>query len=80
MSIEIAYTLEEAQECLADAKQALQDTLAGQAKSYRIGTREYESLSLESLKKMIEYYANIVESLSGSVRTKRVARVVPRDL
>lgn len=80
MSVAIAYTMEEARQCLADAKQALQDTLAGQAKRYRIGTREYESLSLEDLRRMIEYYANIVESLSGSVRTKRVARIVPRDL
>ena len=80
MSITVAYTLEEAQQCLADAKQALQDTLAGQAKRYKIGTREYEALSLDALKRMIEYYANIVESLSGSTRTNRVARVVPRDL
>ena len=80
MSITVAYTLEEAQQCLVDAKQALQDTLAGQAKRYKIGTREYEALSLDALKRMIEYYANIVESLSGGTRTNRVARVVPRDL
>ena len=38
------------------------------------------NMTIALKKKMIEYYANIVESLSGSVRTKRVARVVPRDL
>lgn len=80
MSVQIAYTLDEAKSCLEDAKRALQDTLAGQAKRYKIGSREYEALSIDALKRMIEYYANIVESLSGGVRTQRVARVVPRDL
>ena len=78
--IQYAYTIEEARECLEDAKKALQDTLAGQAKRYRIGTREYEALSPDALRRMIEYYANVIEALSGAVRTKRVARVVPRDL
>ena len=80
MSIAIAYTLEEATLCLEDAKKALQYTLSGQAKRYKIGTREYEALSVDALKRMIEYYANIVEALSGKARTNRVARVVPRDL
>ena len=35
---------------------------------------------LDDLMRQIEYFSNVVESLSGGVRTKRVARVVPRDL
>ena len=65
---------------LSACKEAYEGIVNGQAKSYRIGTREYTALDLDDLKKEIEYFSNIVESLSGTVRTKRVARVVPRDL
>nr|DAU77513.1 MAG TPA: hypothetical protein [Caudoviricetes sp.] len=75
-----AYTLDEAQEMLNLCKQALKELINGQAKSYRVGTREFTALDLDDLKAEIIYFSNIVEALSGSVRTKRVARVVPRDL
>ena len=75
-----AYTLDEAQEMLNLCKQALKELITGQAKRYRVGTREFTALDLDDLKAEIIYFSNIVEALSGSVRTKRVARVVPRDL
>lgn len=75
-----AYTLDEAQGMLNLCKQALKELINGQAKSYRVGTREFTALDLDDLKAEIIYFSNIVEALSGSVRTKRVARVVPRDL
>ena len=75
-----AYTLAEAKEMLALCKQAYRDLVAGQAKSYRIGTREYTALDADDLMEQIVYFSNIVEALSGQVRTRRVARVVPRDL
>ena len=75
-----AYTLTEAQEMLTLCKEAHKELITGQAKSYRVGTREFTSLDLDELMDQIVYFSNLVEALSGSVRTKRVARVVPRDL
>lgn len=80
MAATSAYTLEEAQNMLTLCKQALKDLISGQAKSYKIGSREYTALDVNDLKRQIIYFSNIVEALSGSVRTTRVARVVPRDL
>lgn len=75
-----AYTLEEAQEMLDKVKEAHRQLITGQAKSYRIGTREFTSLDLSELMGQIEYFSNLVEVLSGQVRKTRVVRVVPRDL
>ena len=75
-----AYTLEEAKEMLELCKDALKELISGQAKSYRVGTREFTALDVDELMDQIVYFSNLVEALSGSVRTKRVARIVPRDL
>ena len=75
-----AYTLEEAKEMLELCKEALKELISGQAKSYRVGTREFTALDVDELMDQIVYFSNLVEALSGSVRTKRVARIVPRDL
>lgn len=80
MAATSAYTLTEAREMLSLCKEAHKELITGQAKSYRIGTREYTALDLDDLMKQIEYFSNLVEALSGQVRTKRVVRVVPRDL
>ena len=80
MAVQSAWTLEEAQNMLTLCKEAHKELITGQAKSYRVGTREFTALELDDLMDQIEYFSNVVESLSGSVRTKRVARVVPRDL
>ena len=75
-----AYTLGEAQEMLTLCKTALKELISGQAQSYRIGTREFTALDQDELMDDIVYFSNLVEALTGSVRTKRVARVIPRDL
>lgn len=80
MSIINAYTLTEARTMLELCKTALQELISGQAKSYRVGTREYTALDIDDLWREIEKFSNLVEALSGSTRTKRVARVIPRDL
>lgn len=80
MAVQSAWSLEEAKTMLTLCKEAHKELLTGQAKSYKIGTREFTALDLDELMRQIEYFSNVVESLSGSVRTKRVARVVPRDL
>lgn len=80
MAITTAYTLAQAQEML-DAWKACELALAsGQAKAYRVGSREFTSVDLPDIADRIRYFSNVVESLSGGVRTSRVTRVVPRDL
>ena len=80
MSFTTAWTLEEAREMLEVWKAAEKALATGQAKRYRVGTREFEAVDLPDIAARINYFANVVESLSGTVRTKRVTRVVPRDL
>ena len=75
-----AYTLTEAKEYRELWKDCERALASGQAKSYRVGTREFTSVDLIDIAKRIEYFSSLVETLSGSVRTTRVARVVPRDL
>lgn len=80
MSITSGYTLEEAKEMLEVWKAAEKALASGQAKRYRIGSREFESVDLPDISARIKYFSDIVEGLSGTVRTKRVARFIPRDL
>ena len=76
-----AYTLEKAKEMLALCQEAHAELLSGGgAKSYRIGTREFTAFDLKELREEERYWANMVDALSGAVRTSRVTRVVPRDL
>ena len=80
MSIRTAYTLTEARQMLQLCKDAYQELITGQAKAYRVGTREYAALDLDDLVREIERWSDIVDALSGRARTKNVVRVVPRDL
>ncbi len=80
MGVTTVWTLAEAQEMVTEIKKAIKSIVNGTATSYKIGTREYTALNLEELNAMLTYFGNVVESLSGSVRTNRVVRVVPRDL
>lgn len=74
------YTLAEAQEMLSLYKTAERELTIGQAKSYRIGSREFEAMDMGFIQSQITRFANMVEQLKGNGRTKRIARVVPRDL
>ena len=80
MAITTAYTLSEAKEMLALWKGCEKTLADGQTKAYKIGTREFTALDLPEIASRINYFSNVVEALSGTVRTKRVVRVVPRDL
>lgn len=80
MSITTAYTLEEAKNNLAVWKTCLYELGEGQAKSYRIGTREFTAFDLDEVERRVNFFANLVESLSGNVRTNKAVRVVFRDL
>lgn len=80
MSIRTAYTYQEAVENLTLCKEAYRNLISGEAKAYRIGTREYTALDLDDLVREIERWSDIVDALSGNARTKNVVRVVPRDL
>ena len=75
-----AYSLTEARSLLAlymDAEIALVD---GQAKSYKIGSREFTALDLPVILQRIRELAKTIEGLEGNMRTKRAVMVVPRDL
>ena len=79
MGVSTAYTLAQAEELL-EAWKACELALAkGQAKSYRIGTREFTSVDLKEIRSSIQFYSNVVEKLRGTPRQKRVKRVVFRD-
>lgn len=80
MAITTAYTKEEAQEMLELWKACEKALASGQAKEYRIGTREFTAVDLPDIAARIKYFSNVIEALSGVVRTTRVTRVIPRDL
>ncbi len=80
MSIASGYTLKEAKEMLKVWKDAERALASGQAKRYRIGSREFESVDLPHIAARIKYFSDLVEALSGEARTMRVARFIPRDL
>lgn len=80
MATTSAYTLEEARNMLKAWKDCEYALASGQAKRYRIGTREFEAIDLDEIAARIRYFAGLVDSLSGNTRNTRVVRVVPRDL
>lgn len=80
MAIDTVWTMEEAQEMVAQIKEAIKSIVGGTAKEYKIGTRSYTALDLPELNSMLTYFGNVVESLSGKGRKSRVVRAVIRDL
>lgn len=80
MSVRSVYTLSEARENLEIWKTCLKELAEGQAKSYRVGSREFTAFDIDEVRRMVEYFGDLVESLEGKVRTTRVSRIVPRDL
>ncbi|MBR3742303.1 MAG: hypothetical protein IKN04_17915 [Clostridia bacterium] len=75
-----AYSLTEARSLLALYKEAEIALVDGQAKSYKIGTREFTALDLPVILQRIRELAKTIEGLEGNMRTKRAVMVVPRDL
>lgn len=80
MSIKTAYTLEEAIRMRDLSKEALEELTSGQAKSYRIGTREFTAFDMADLRKQIEFFSNIIDAKTGQARSTSVALVRFRDL
>lgn len=74
-----AYTLAEAQEMLRLWKDCERQLATGQAKEYKIGTREYRAIDLPYIISRVNYFANLIARLSGTSRSVRVKRVVFRD-
>ena len=75
-----AYSLDEAKEMLASWKECEASLVKGQVSSYKVGSREFTLIDMDDIRAAITYWSNLVDSLSGKARTKRVARVVFRDL
>lgn len=80
MSVKTSYTLSEAQEMLTLWKACEKALASGQAKEYRVGTREFTALDLPEVAARITFFGDVIESLSGQTRSTRVVRIVPRDL
>ena len=74
------YTLAEVRELLAEYKKAELELVSGQAKRYRIGSREFEAVDLEVIQAQIRRLAGYEAELTGTRRKKRMQRVVIRDL
>lgn len=74
------YTLTEARELLTLYKGAEIALVDGQAKSYKIGSREFTSLDLPVIQQRIRELAKTIAGLEGNARTKRAVMVVPRDM
>lgn len=73
------FTLVEARTQLDLWKACAQELATGQAKHYKIGSREFTALDLDEVYRMIKYFAGIVDKLSGLARSARVQVVIPRD-
>lgn len=74
-----AYTYEEACLYLAQYKAALTALVDGQAKAYKIGSREVTLLDLSDIEAMIDKFAGIKEKYETNTRPPRSVAVVPRD-
>ena len=74
------YTLDEVRELLKAYKTAEMELVSGQAKSYRIGSREFEAIDLGFIQAQIKRLAGYETELTGTRRVKRMQRVMIRDL
>lgn len=74
-----AYTYEETCTYLTQYKDALTALVDGQAKSYKIGSREVTLLNLEEIEAMIDKFAAIKEKYEMNTRPPRNVAVVFRD-
>lgn len=74
-----AYSYTEACTYLAQYKEALTALVDGQAKAYKIGSREVTLLDVPEIEKMIDKFAAIKEKYEGNVRPPRNVAVVFRD-
>ncbi len=74
-----AYTYDEAKLYLAQYKEALTALVDGQAKAYKIGSREVTLLDLDDIERMIDKFSAICEKYETNTRPPRSVAVVFRD-
>lgn len=74
-----AYSYEETKMYLEKYKEALLALVEGQAKSYKIGSREVTLLDVDELEAMINRFAQIKEKYETGTRPPRSVAVVFRD-
>ena len=74
-----AYSYEETCLYLTQYKQALSALVDGQAKSYKIGSREVTLLDVADIEAMIDKFAGIKEKYETNTRPARSVAVVFRD-
>ena len=74
-----AYTYEEACTYLDMYKKALTALVDGQAKAYKIGSREVTLLDVSEIEAMIDKFAGIKEKYETNTRPPRNVAVVFRD-
>lgn len=74
-----AYSYEETCLYLTQYKDALTALVDGQAKSYKIGSREVTLLDVGDIEKMIDKFAGIKEKYETNSRPARSVAVVFRD-
>lgn len=74
-----AFTVEELRELLTTWKECYKALATGQASYYRIGTREFQAIDLEEVKKQIEEIQDAIDEKAGNKKA-RVHRFFFRDL
>lgn len=80
MALVHAFTLSEAQANLERAKETYQELLSnGGTKAYGIGSRSWESYEIEKVRQEMEYWANQVAMLDGTLKMSRTRVALFRD-
>lgn len=74
------YTLSYARDMLNLWMECERELATGQAKHYRVGSREFTAFDIAEVHKQVQFWADEVAKIEGSARGTRVVRVVPRDL
>lgn len=74
-----AFTVEELREMLTAWKECYKALATGQAKYYRIGTREFQAIDLDEIMDQIKALQDAIDEKAGN-KKPRVRRVVFRDL
>lgn len=74
-----AFSVEELRDMLQAWKDCYKALATGQAKYYRIGTREFQAIDLDEIMDQIRALQDAIDEKSGAKKS-RVRRVVFRDL
>ena len=61
-------------------KECLYALAEGQAKAYKIGTREFTAFDIDEVRRMVDYFSDLKDAYENGKRVNRGVRVVPRDI